>query len=159
MRLLPLLLLPPTLRQTNKPATRQLLMPNRRGPNLPAPAQSKLRPPWWLPSLPNPWWLSAATTVLAKSAPKRLPGAMADVMAALASAARAPVVTADQALADLATVALNAAATVLAIARPAKTEAHASEMPLSVPNAKHWSVLKCRCANWLHRHTARPWAA
>jgi hypothetical protein len=68
-------------------------------------------------------------------------------MAALASAARAPGVTADQARAASATVALNAAATVLAIAHPVKTEAHAWGMPLSAPNAKPWSAPKCRCGS------------
>lgn len=112
----------------------------------------------WPPSLPNPWWPCAATTVLAKSAPKPLPGATADVMAALVSAVRAPGVTADQALAASATVALNAAATVLAIVHPVKTEAHVWVMRLSARNAKPWSAPKCRCASWPLRPTARPWA-
>ena len=135
----------------NKPARL-----HQRTQNLTAQAKSSLRPPWWPPSLPNPWWPCAATTVLAKSAPKPLPGAMADVMAALASAARAPGVTADQALADLVTVALNAAATVLVIAHPVKTGAHVWVMRLSARNAKPLNAPKCRCVSWPLRRTARP---
>lgn len=150
--------LPPTLWQTNKPATLLPLMPNRRGPSRTAQPKSSLRHPLWPPSLPNPWWPFAATTALAKSAPKRLPGATADVMAVLASAVRAPGVTADQALAALATVALNAAATVLATEHPVKTGVHVWVMRLSARNAKPWSAPKCRCASWPLRRTARPWA-
>lgn len=137
----------------NKPARL-----DQRRQNLTAQAKSSLRHPLWPPSLPNPWWPCAATTVLAKSAPKPLPGATADVMAALASAARAPGVTADQARAVLATVVLNAAATVLATAHPVKTEAHVWVMRLSARNAKPWSAPKCRCASWPLRRMARPWA-
>jgi hypothetical protein len=137
----------------NKPARL-----HQRRLNLTAQPKSSLRHPLWPPSLLNPWWPCAATTALAKSAPKRLPGATADVMAVLESAVRAPGVTADQALAALATVALNAAATALAIAHPVKTEAHVWVMRLSARNGKPWSAPKCRCASWPLRRMARPWA-
>ena len=156
--MLQLLLPPPTLWQMNKPATLQPLMSQKPSPNLTAQAKSSLRHPLWPPSLPNPWWPCAATTVLVKSAPKPLPGATVDVMAALASAARAPGVTADQARAALVTVVLSAVATVLAIAHPVKTGAHVWVMRLSARNAKPWSAPKCRCASWPLRPTARPWA-
>lgn len=137
----------------NKPARL-----HQRRQNLTAQPKSSLRHPLWPPSLPNLWWPCAATTVLAKSAPKPLPGATADVMAALASAVRAPGVTADLALAASATVVLNAAATVLATAHPVKTGAHVWVMRLSARNAKPWSAPKCRCASWPLRPTAKPWA-
>ncbi len=137
----------------NKPARL-----HQRRQNLTAQPKSRLRHLWRPPSLPNPWWPCAATTVLAKSAPKPLPGATADVMAALASAVRAPGVTEAQALAALATGALNAAATVLATEHPVKTGVLVWVMRLSARNAKPWSAPKCRCASWPLRRTARPWA-
>ena len=126
--------------------------------NLTAQAKSSLRHPLCPQSLPNPWWPCVATTDPAKSVLRHLLGAMADVMAALASAARAPGGTADQALAASATVALNAAATVLAIVHPVKTEAHVWVMRLSARNAKPWSAPKCRCASWPRKRMARPLA-
>lgn len=84
-----------------------------------------LRHPWPPPNRPSLWWRCAVTTDLAKSAPKCLPGAMPDVMAALASAARAPVATVARVLAAWVIAVPSAAATVLAIAHPVKTEAPA----------------------------------
>jgi hypothetical protein len=81
---------------------------------------------------------------------------MAVVMAALASAVPAPVVTVAQALDALVIVALSAVGIVLAIVGPVKTEALAWVMRLSAPNAKPWSAPRCRCASWPHKRTARP---
>jgi hypothetical protein len=83
---------------------------------------------------------------------------MADVMAGPASAARAPAVTEARALAVLATGVLNVVETVLAIAHPVKTEVRVWAIRLSAPSAKPWSALKCRCASWPRKRTARPWA-
>lgn len=126
--------------------------------NLTAQAKSSLRHPLWPPSLPSPWWPCAATTVLVKSAPKPLPGAMADVMAVLASAARAPAVTEARALAALAIGVLNVVETVLAIAHPVKTAVRVWVIRLSAPSVKPWSELKCRCASWPRKRMVRPWA-
>jgi hypothetical protein len=82
--------------------------------------------------------------------------AMADVMAVLASAARARAATEVQALVALAIVALSVVGIVLAIVGPVKTEALAWVMRLSAPNAKPWSAPRCRCASWPHKRTARP---
>jgi hypothetical protein len=135
----------------------QPLMPHKRGPNRTAQVQSTLRHPRWPPSLPNPWWQCAATTDPAKSVPRHLLGAMADVMAALASAAHVPVVTEGQALAALATGVLSAGETVLAIVHPVKTEVRVWAIRLSAPSVKPWSALKCRCASWPRKRTAKPW--
>ena len=137
----------------NKPARL-----HQRRQNLTALPKRSLRHPLWPPSLPNPWWQCVATTVLAKSAPKPLPGATADVMAALASAARAPAVTEAPALAALATGVLNVVETVLVIAHPVKTEVRVWVIRLSAPSVKPWSAPKCRCASWPPRRMARPWA-
>ena len=40
--------------------------------------------------------------------------------------------------------------------RSEKTGAHAWAMLLSVRNVKPWSVPKCHCANWLHKHMVKP---
>ena len=99
-----------------------------------------------------------ATTDLAKSARKRLPGAMADVMAVLASVVRDPAVTEAQVLAALVIAVLNAEVIVLAIAHPVRTEAPVWVMRHSAPNARPWNAPKCRCASWPHKRTVRPWA-
>jgi hypothetical protein len=137
----------------NKPARL-----HQRRQNLTAQPKSSLRHPWWPLSLPNPWWQCVATTDPAKSVPRHLLGAMADVMAGPASAARAPAVTEARALAGLATGVLNVVETVLAIAHPVKTEVRVWAIRLSAPSAKPWSALKCRCASWPRKRTARPWA-
>lgn len=36
-----------------------------------------------------------------------------------------------------------------------KTGVRVSVTPLSAPNAKPWSVPKCRCANWPHKPMAK----
>lgn len=135
-----------------KPAMR-----HQRRQHLTAQAKSSLRHPLSPPSLPNPWWPCVATTDPAKSVLRHLLGAMADVMADLASAARAPAVTEGQVLAALATGVLNVVETVLAIAHPVKTEVRVWAIRLSARNAKPWSALKCRCASWPRKRTARPW--
>ena len=153
MRLQPLQTQPQRFQQTNKPATRQL--PKRRKP-LPlrtACSQKSLRRLWLHPSPPNLWWRCAVTIGLAKSVPKHQPGAMAAVMAVLASAGRAPVATGVQVPADLVTAVVIALATVSLV----KTAARAWAMRLSAPNAKPWSGPKCPCANWRHKRMARPW--
>ena len=109
-------------------------------------------------SPPNLWWRCAATIGLAKSDPKHLLGAMAAVMAALASAGRAPVATGVQVPAVLVTEGLNAGAIALATALREKTAARAWEMRLSAPNAKPWSGPKCPCASWQHKRMAKPLA-
>lgn len=95
-----------------------------------------------------------ATTDPVKSVQRHLLGAMADVMAALASAAHAPAVTGAQVRAAL----VIAVMTVLVIAQPVKTEVRVWAIRLSAPSAKPWSALKCRCASWPRKPTARPWA-
>jgi hypothetical protein len=99
-----------------------------------------------------------ATTGPAKSVPKRLPAAMAVVMAALANAGRAPVAIGVQVPAALGTEVLNAGVIVLATVDRVKTAARAWEMRLSAPNAKPWSEPKCHCASWLLKRMARPLA-
>jgi hypothetical protein len=153
MKLQPLLTQTQRLQQTNKPATRQLPKRRKQHPIRTACAQKSLRRPWLHPSPPNPWWRCAATIGLAKSVPKHLPGAMVAVMAALASAGRAPVATGVQVLAVLVTEAVIALATVSL----GRTVARAWVMRLSAPNAKPWSAPKCPCASWRHKRTARPW--
>jgi hypothetical protein len=76
-----------------------------------------------------------ATTDLAKSAQKRLPGAMGVEMAALASVVRAQVATAAQVPA------------VLVTEFRVKTAARVWVMRHSAPSAKPWSAPKCRCAS------------
>ena len=130
----------------------------KRGPSR-TPRQHKRRlPPWFPPSLPNPWWRCAVTTDPVKNGLRHPLDAMAVEMAALASAARAPVVTEAQALVALAIVALSAQGIVLAIVGPVKTEALAWVMRLFAPNAKPWSAPRCRCASWPRKRTARPLA-
>jgi hypothetical protein len=148
---------PLRLRQMNKPATRQLPMRHKQVPIRTACLQKSLRHPWLLPSPPNPWWRCAATTGLAKSVLKHQRAAMAAVMAALASAGRAPEVTGVQVLAALVTEVLNAGVIVLATVDRVKTAARVWVMRLSAPNAKPWSGPKCPCASWRHKRTARPW--
>jgi hypothetical protein len=157
MKFQPLQTQPQRFQQTNKPATRQLPKRRKQHPIRTACAQKSLRRPWLPPSPQNPWWRCAATIGLAKSVPKHLPAAMAAVMAALASAGRDPVATGVQVPAALVTEVLNAGVIVLATALRAKTAARAWGMRLSAPNAKPWSGLKCRCASWRHKRTARPW--
>jgi hypothetical protein len=146
------------LRQTTQRASLQRRMLQQAAPIRTARAQSKLRHPWWPPSQPNPWWRCAATTDLAKSAPKRLLGAMGVEMAALASVVRAQVATAAQVPAALVIGVLNAEVIVLVTEPRVKTAARVWVMRLSAPSAKPWSAPKCRCASWLRKHTARPWA-
>ena len=83
---------------------------------------------------------------------------MVAVMAALASAGRAPVATGVQVPAALVTEVLNAVVIVLATVSLGRTVARAWVMRLSAPNAKPWSAPKCPCASWRHKRTARPWA-
>ena len=149
---------PPPLRQTNKPARLQRLMLQLPVPSRTARAQSQLRHPWWPPSQPNPWWRCVATTDLAKSAQKRLLGAMGVEMAALASVVRAQVATAAQVPAVLVIAVLNAEVIVLLTEVRAKTVARVWVTRHSAPSAKPWSAPKCRCASWPRKHTARPWA-
>jgi hypothetical protein len=137
-------------RQATQRASLQRLMLQQPAPSRTARAQRKLRHLWWPPSQPNPWWRCAATTDLAKSARKRLLGAMGVEMAALASVVRAQVATAAQVPAALVIVWVTEVRV--------KTAARAWVMRLSAPNAKPWSVLKCRCANWPLKRTVRPWA-
>ena len=157
MKLQPLQTQPQRFQQTNKTATRQLPKRRKQHPIRTACSMKSLRRPWLHPSPPNLWWRCAATIGLAKSDPKHLLGAMAAVMAALASAGRAPVATGVQVPAVLVTEELNAGAIALATALREKTAARAWEMRLSAPNAKPWSGLKCRCESWRHKRTARPW--
>ena len=154
MRPQPLQTHPQRLRQTNKPATRQLPKRRKPRPMRTACAQKSLRHPWSHPSPPNPWWRCAATTGPAKSVPKGLPAAMA----ARASAGRAPVATGVQVPAALVTEVLNAVVIVLATVDRVKTAARAWEMRLSAPNAKPWSGPKCPCASWQHKRMAKPLA-
>jgi hypothetical protein len=138
------------LLQKTQRASLPCLMLQQPAPSWTARAQSQLRHPWWPPSQPNPWWRCAATTDLAKSAQKRLLGAMGVEMAALASVVRAQVATAAQVPAVLVIAVLNAVRV--------KTVARVWVMRHSAPSAKPWSAPKCRCASWPHKHTARPWA-
>jgi hypothetical protein len=144
---------PLKLRRMNKPVRL-----HQRRQNLTAQPKSSLRHPLCPPSLPNPWWPCVATTDPAKSVPRHLLGAMADVMAALASAARAPAVIEVRALAALAIGVLSAGETDLAIAHLVKTEVRVWAIRLSAPSAKPWSALKCRCASWPRKRMARPLA-
>ena len=149
---------PPPLRQTNKPARLQRLMLQLPAPSRKPQAQSKLRHPWWPLSQPNPSWLCAATTGPAKSVPKRLPGATADVTVVQVSVVLAQVATAAQAPAALVIAVLNAEAIVLVTEVRVKTAARVWVMRHSAPSARPWSAPKCRCASWPRKHTARPWA-
>jgi hypothetical protein len=146
------------LRQKTQRASQPRLMLQQAAPSRTARAQSQLRHPWWPPSQPNPWWRCAATTDLAKSAQKRLLGAMGVEMAALASVVRAQVATAAQVQAALVIAVLNAEVIVLVTALRVKTAARVWVMRHSEPSAKPWSAPKCRCASSLRKHTARPWA-
>lgn len=143
------------LRQKTQRASLPRRMLQQPAPSRTARAQSPLRHPWWPPSQPNPWWRCAATTDRAKSARKRQPGAMGVEMAALASVERAQVATEAQVPAVL----VIAEVIVWVTEVRAKTAARVWVMRHSVPNAKPWSAPKCRCANWPHKHTARPWGA
>ena len=149
---------PPPLRQTNKPARLQRLMLQLPVPSRTPKAQCKLRHPWWPLSQPNPSWRCAATTGPAKSVPKRLPGATADVTVVQVSVVLAQVATAAQAPAALVIAVLNAEVIVSVTEPRVKTAARDWVMRLSAPNAKPWSAPKCRCASWLHKRMARPWA-
>ena len=142
------------LLQTNKPATRQLPRRRKQRPIRTACVQKSLCRLWLYPRPPNPWWRCAETIDLGKSVPKHLPAVMAAVMAALASAGRAPAATGVQVPAVLVTEVLIALATVSL----GKTAARAWEMRLSAPNAKPWSEPKCHCASWLLKRMARPLA-
>ena len=147
---------PPPLRQTNKPARLQRLMLQLPAPSRTPQAQSKLRHPWWPPSQPNPWWRCAATIGPAKSVPKRLPGATADVMVVQASVVLAQVATEAQAPAAL-VIAVLSEEVIVSVTEPrVKTAARDWVMRLSAPNAKPWSAPKCRCANWPRKRTAKP---
>ena len=92
-------------------------------------------------------------TVRAKRKPKRLQAVMADAMAvpAIAMPAR------EIAQAIVVPVRVTAAtvshgATLLTVANALRAWA----IPLSVRNARPWSVPRCRCASWPHKPTARP---
>ena len=146
------------LRQKTRQASLPRLMLQQPAPSRTARAQSQLRHPWWPPSQPNPWWRCVATTDLAKSAQKRLLGAMGVEMAALASVVRAQVATAAQVPAVLVIAVLNAEVIVSVTEPRVKTAARDWVMRLSAPNAKPWSAPKCRCASWPHKRMARPWA-
>ena len=146
------------LRQKTRQASLPRLMLQQPAPSRTARAQSQLRHPWWPPSQPNPWWRCVATTDLAKSAQKRLLGAMGVEMAALASVVRAQVATAAQVPAVLVIAVLNAEVIVLLTEVRAKTVARVWVTRHSAPSAKPWSAPKCRCASWPRKHTARPWA-
>jgi hypothetical protein len=41
------------------------------------------------------------------------------------------------------------------VVKAVKTGVRVSVTPLSAPNAKPWSVPKCRCANWPHKPMAK----
>lgn len=154
MKLQPLQLRHKTMRASLQRQTLQQPAPSRT-----ARAQSKLRHPWWSPSPPNLWWRCAATTGLAKSAQKRLQGAMDGETAALESVVHAPVATEAPVPAALVTVVLSAEGIVLETALRVKTAARVWVMRRSAPSAKPWSAPKCRSESWPHKHTARPWAA
>jgi hypothetical protein len=91
-----------------------------------------------------------ATTDPVKSALRRQLAVMVDAMHVPVSAVRARVLTA--APAEALTVLQTARHAVIS----AKTVAHVWGMPPSARNAKPWSALKCRCASWLHKRTAKP---
>ena len=101
-------------------------------------------------SQPNPWLPFVAMTDPDKSAQKRQRAVTVDATHALVSAVR------DQAL----TAARAAAATVLQTVRhvviSAKNAAHVWAMQPFAPNARPWSAPKCLCANWPHKHMAKP---
>ena len=141
-------------RQKTQRASQPSLALQQPAPNRTALAQSPLRHPLWPPSQPNLWWRFAATTDLAKSARKRLLAAMDVQMAALESVVPAQVATAAQVPAAL----VIAVVIVLVTAVRAKTVARDWVMRHSAPNAKPWNALKCRCASWLRKRTAKPWA-
>lgn len=136
------------LRQKTQRASQPSLALQQPAPNRTARAQSPLRHPLWPPSQPNLWWRFAATTDLAKSARKRLLAAMDVQMAALESVVPAQVPAA----------LVIAVVIVLVTAVRAKTVARDWVMRHSAPNAKPWNALKCRCASWLRKRTAKPWA-
>jgi hypothetical protein len=117
------------------------------------PRPKRLRPPWPRPNPPNLLWRCVVMTVLAKRKQKLLQVAMADVMADPVSAARVPVGT----VVPVARVieAVTVLGTAVHAVMFAKTVGHAWAMPPSVHSAKPWSVPKCRCANWLHKRTAK----
>lgn len=141
-------------RQATQRASLQRLMLQQPAPSRTARAQRKLRHLCWPPSQPNPWWRCAATTDLAKSARKRLLGAMGVEMAALASVVHAQVATAAQVPAALVIAEVIVWVTEVRV----KTAARAWVMRHSAPNAKPWSVPKCRCANWPRKRTVKLWA-
>ncbi len=85
-----------------------------------------------------------------KSAQKRPLAVTVDATRVPVSAVRARVLTEAQA------EAVTVLPTVRHGAISAKTVVHAWVTLPSAPNAKRWSVLKCRCANWLRKHTAKP---
>lgn len=136
------------LRQKTQRASQPSLALQQPAPNRTARAQSPLRHPLWPPSQPNLWWRFAATTDLAKSARKRLLAAMDVQMAALESVVPAQVPAA----------LVIAVVIVLVTAVRAKTVDRDWVMRHSAPNAKPWNALKCRCASWLRKRTAKPWA-
>lgn len=81
---------------------------------------------------------------------------MVAVMAGLVSAV--PALVATEVQADRVSVVATALVIAVRVVRAVisvKTGARASVMPLSVPNAKPWSVPKCPCANWPHKPMAK----
>jgi hypothetical protein len=130
------------------------LKPALKAPMQPRP--KRLRPPWPRPNPPNLLWRCVVMTVLAKRKQKLLQVAMAAVMVDPVIAARVPVGTVVPVarVIEAVTVLVTAVHAVKAVMF-AKTVGHAWAMPLSAPSAKPWSVPKCRCANWLHKRTAK----
>ncbi len=119
--------------------------------------QLKRRPPWHRPKRPNLWWRCAAMTVPVKRKPRSLQDETAAVMADLVNAVHAPAATVAQAaLVSEAGTVLVTVARVAKVGISVKTEDPAWAMPLSVPSAKPWSALKCRCANWPHKPMVKP---
>jgi hypothetical protein len=92
-------------------------------------------------------------TAQVRRKPKHLQAVMADAMAARVTATPDPataqaIVVPAQVIA--ATVSRVVISQTVASVRPVWA------IPLSAPNAKPWSVPRCRCANWRPKPMARP---